>query len=101
MKLLIERSRSYACALLPMFVTAYGCDSRDQTASVDRHRFAFVSGAAAQDADRVVPPTALSGAMQPVDRAFALFAASSGLAEIEGARLVLKASRNADVRDYA
>ena len=101
MKLLLDRSRSYMRALLPLFVTANGCDSRDHTASVDLHRFAFVSSAAAQEADRVVPPTGLSGAMQPVDRAFALFAASSGLAEIDAARLVLKASKNGDVRDYA
>lgn len=89
------------CALLALFVTAYGCDSRNQKPSVERLTFAFVSSAAAQQTDRVVPPTALSGAMQPVDQAFALFAASSGLAEIEGARIVLKASKSGDVREYA
>ena len=87
-----------ACAVLP-FVS--GCDSREQKPKVERHVFAFVENAAAQQADRVVPPAALTGAMQPVDQAFALFAASSGLAEIEGARLTLRSSKSADVRDYA
>jgi putative membrane protein len=77
------------------------CDSREQKPKVARFSISFIASAAAQQADRVVPPAAISGAMQPVDEAFALFAASSGLAETEGARLVLKSSRNADVRDYA
>ena len=58
-------------------------------------------GASAQQADQVVPPAAIAGNMAAVDEAFVLFAASSGLAEIEGARLVLKTTRRADVRDYA
>ena len=49
----------------------------------------------------MIPPAAISGAMEPVDEAFARFAVSSGLAEIEGARLVLRSSNNADVREYA
>ena len=64
--------------------------------------FGVAAGAAhAQQADRVVPPAAISGVMDSVDEAFARFAASSGLAEIEGARLVLKSSKNANVREYA
>jgi putative membrane protein len=39
--------------------------------------------------------------MQPVDETFALFAASSALAEVEGARLVLKHVRRPEVRSYA
>ena len=58
-------------------------------------------GASAQQADQVVPPAAVAGNMAKVDEAFAHFAVSSGLAEIEGARLVLKTTRRADVRDYA
>jgi putative membrane protein len=92
---------SYACVACAVFPLVAGCDSSEQKPKVERHALAFVGNAAAQQADRVVPPTALSGAMQPVDRAFALFAASSGLAEIESARLTLRSSRNADVRDYA
>lgn len=55
----------------------------------------------AQEADRVVPPAAIAGAMNPVDEAFAMFIASTGAAEIEGARLVLKTSRNAGVIEFA
>ena len=62
---------------------------------------ALGSAAQAQQADSVVPPAAISGAMEPVDEAFARFAASSALAAIEGARLVLKSSANPDVREYA
>jgi putative membrane protein len=58
-------------------------------------------GASAQQSDQVVPPAAIAGNMSAVDEAFALFAASGSLAEIEGARLVLKTTRRADVRDYA
>src|SRR4051812_42747679 len=54
-----------------------------------------------QTSDLVVPPAAIAGRMQAVDEAFALYAASSGMAEMEAARLVLKSTRNADVRDYA
>ena len=63
--------------------------------------FAANGIALAQTTDLVVPPAAIAGRMQPVDEAFALYAASSGMAELEAARLVLKATRNADVRDYA
>jgi len=61
----------------------------------------FTGGARAQQSDRVVPPAAIVGAMAPVDEAFALYAASSGLAQVEGANLVLKRTRNAEVRDFA
>jgi putative membrane protein len=57
--------------------------------------------AAAQQVDRVVPPAAISGKMAPVDETFALFVASSALAQLEGARLVLGSSRNADTIDFA
>ena len=39
--------------------------------------------------------------MPPVDEAFALFAASRGLAEVAAARLVLKASPAPEIRGYA
>jgi putative membrane protein len=55
----------------------------------------------AQQTDRVVSPAAVTGAIQPVDETFALYAASSGAAQVEGARLVLKTTRNDAVRDYA
>jgi putative membrane protein len=76
------------------------CDTKQQKPKVGL-TFEVVSVAAAQQTDLVVPPAAVTGAMQPVDEAFALFAASSALAEIDGARLVLKSSKNADVRNYA
>jgi putative membrane protein len=97
----VFRASSYACVACAVLPLVSGCDSREQKPKVERHAFAFVGNAAAQQADRVIPPAALSGAMQAVDQAFALFAASSGLAEIEGARLTLRSSKNADVRDYA
>lgn len=94
---------SYGAALVYALGVALisGCDTREQKPKVESSRLALVSSAAAQQVDRVVPPAAISGAMQPVDEAFVRFAASSGLAEIEGARLVLKASKNTEVRDYA
>jgi putative membrane protein len=63
--------------------------------------FQVVGIASAQQADLVVPPAAMSGALAPVDETFALYAASSGLAEIEGAQLVLKTTRRPEVREYA
>ena len=48
----------------------------------------------------MVPPAAISGAMAPVDETFALYAASSGFAQVEGARMVLKSSRRNEVRDF-
>ncbi|HYC48476.1 MAG TPA: DUF4142 domain-containing protein [Burkholderiales bacterium] len=63
--------------------------------------FAAATAASAQQADQVVAPAAIAGKMAAVDEAFALFAASSGLAEIEGSRLVLKTTRRDEVRDYA
>jgi putative membrane protein len=97
----VFRPSSYAGLACAVLAFVYACDSREQKPKVARHAFAFVGNAVAQQADGVVPPAALSGAMQPVDQAFALFAASSGLAKIEGARLTLRSSKNADVRDYA
>jgi putative membrane protein len=55
----------------------------------------------AQQADLVVPPASMSGAMAPVDETFALTASSAGLAQIEGARLVLKKAQRSDVREFA
>ncbi len=66
------------------------------------HRTSLLVGlAVAQQADRVVPPAAIAGRMAPVDEAFALFAASSSLAQIEGARLVLKSTKDAGVVEFA
>jgi predicted outer membrane protein len=61
----------------------------------------LVRAAFAQQVDRVVPPAAIAGRMAPVDEAFVLFIASSSLAQIEGARLVLKSTKNADMTDFA
>ena len=55
----------------------------------------------AQQADQVVPPAAIAGTMAPVDEAFALYASSSGLAQIEGARLVVKSGQRSEVRELA
>jgi putative membrane protein len=63
--------------------------------------WSLVGHAAAQQADRVVPPAAIAGRMAPVDEAFALFIASSSLAQIEGARLVLRATKSADMTELA
>ena len=84
----------FACALLG------GCEEQRQQKPKVAHDWSLIPSALAQQADQVVPPAAISGAMQPVDEAFVRFAASSGLAEMEGARLVLKTTTNADVRDY-
>ena len=61
----------------------------------------LVGTAAAQQVDRVVPPAAIAGRMAPVDETFALFFASSSLAQIEGARVVLKTTKSADMTDFA
>jgi putative membrane protein len=84
----------FACALLG------GCNDVRQQKPKVAYAWSLIPNAAAQQTDQVVPPAAISGAMQPVDEAFVRFAASSGLAEMEGARLVLKTTSNADVRDY-
>ena len=57
--------------------------------------------APAQQADQVVPPAAISGAIAPVDEAFALYASSNSLAQVEGARLVLKSAQRSEVREFA
>ncbi|MDB5866928.1 MAG: hypothetical protein JWO70_4734 [Betaproteobacteria bacterium] len=89
-----------AAVVVGVLLTFTACDPRQQKPKVG-FVFELIPVAAAQQTDLVVPPAAVTGAMQPVDEAFALFAASSGLAEIDGARLVLKSSKNADVRKYA
>ena len=88
---------------LTLVVALAGCDVQQQKPKTAPLAVGFelIGSAAAQTTDLVVPPAAISGAMQPVDEAFALFAASSGLAEVEGARLVLKSSRSAEVRSFA
>jgi predicted outer membrane protein len=63
--------------------------------------WSLVAHASAQQADRVVAPAAIAGRMAPVDEAFALFVASSSLAQMEGARLVLKTTKRADVSELA
>jgi putative membrane protein len=97
---------SRAAVALALIAAFSACDSRQQKPKVAADRpfaltFDLIAPAAAQTTDLVVPPAAISGVMQPVDEAFALFAASSGAAEVEGARLVLKTSRSADVRSFA
>jgi putative membrane protein len=77
-----------------------GCDARQQKPKV-LDALDVIGSAAAQQTDLVVPPAAISGAIDPVDEAFALFAASSGIAEIDAAQLVLKGTRDRQVRDYA
>jgi putative membrane protein len=93
------RALAWFCCALTACIIATGCgDTRQQKPKVG---WSMVSIASAQQADRVVPPAAIAGVMQPVDETFALFAASSGMAELEGARFVLRTTSNADVRDYA
>lgn len=62
---------------------------------------ALNTGVHAQQNDLVVSPAAPSGAMDKVDATFALYAASSNLAQIEAARRVMGATRGTDVRDFA
>jgi putative membrane protein len=90
---------SGALAALAVAALLAGCDDRVQTPKVAGLH--IIGLAAAQQSDRVVPPAAVAGVMAPIDEAFALFIASSSLAEIEGARLVLKSSKNTDVLDFA
>ena len=96
------RRRELGCVCCVFFACALfgGCEEQRQQKPKVARDWSLIPGALAQQADQVVPPAAISGAMQPVDEAFARFAASSGLAEMEGARLVLKTTTNADVRDY-
>jgi putative membrane protein len=89
-----------AAAAAGLLLALGACDTREQKPKVSV-AFDLIPAAFAQQTDLVVPPAAMSGAMQPVDETFALFAASSGLAEIDGARLALKNSKNAEVREYA
>jgi putative membrane protein len=85
-----------------MLAVLAACDTREQRPKTGESlRWSLVGMALAQEADRVVPPGAVSGTISKVDETFALYAASSGLAEIEGAQLVVKTSGRAEVRDYA
>src|SRR5687768_17614 len=89
-----------ACAVLAALALVAGCDQRQQKPKTSLS-FYVIPSAGAQTTDLVVPPTAVSGAMQPIDETFALFAASSGLAEVEAARLVLKSEKRSEIRSYA
>ena len=90
-----------ACAALAALALVAGCDQRQQKPKTSSASFEVIRSAGAQTTDLVVPPTAVSGAMQPIDETFALFAASSGLAEVEAARLVLKSEKRSEIRSYA
>lgn len=94
------RAAGRACVVLAAIAATAACDVRPQKPKTAMP-FDIIAAASAQTTDLVVPPAAISGAMQPVDEAFALFAASSGLAEVEAARLVLKGNARPDIRSYA
>jgi putative membrane protein len=99
---LVRRTPGRLAALLVAVAVCGGCDTREQKPrTAESWRVSVIGVAAAQEADRVVPPAAVSGAISRMDETFALYAASSGLAEIEGAQLVLKMTSRAEVRDYA
>jgi putative membrane protein len=94
--------RARICAGLAAAAMLVACDAREQKPKVGQSiSFTPFGAAHAQQADQVVPPAAISGAMAPMDEAFALFAASSNLAMLDGARLVLKSTKRSEVRDYA
>jgi putative membrane protein len=102
----MTRKASRAAVALGAIAAFAACDPQHQKPKVAADRvfelgFDLIGHAGAQTTDLVVPPAAISGAMQPVDEAFALFAASSGMAEVEGGRLVLKTSKSAEVRSFA
>src|SRR5687768_15420863 len=90
-----------ACVVLAAVTLVAGCDQRQQKPKTSSMSFGVIASAGAQTTDLVVPPTAVSGAMQPIDETFALFAASSGLAEVEAARLVLKSEKRSEIRAFA
>jgi hypothetical protein len=82
-----RRASAAAIALAALALTTACDETRPQKPKV----ISLIPEAVAQTTDLVVSPAAVSGAaMQPVDEAFALFAASSSLAEVEAARLALK-----------
>jgi putative membrane protein len=95
------RAAGRAGVVLAAIAATAACDVRPQKPKTPAMPFDIIAAASAQTTDLVVPPAAISGAMQPVDEAFALFAASSGLAEIEAARLVLKGNARPEIRSYA
>lgn len=88
-----------AAAAAATIVSIAACDTREPKPKVAAAL--GISSAHAQQSDLVVPPEAITGAMAPVDEAFARFAASGNVAQVEAARLVLKATRSEDVRGYA
>jgi putative membrane protein len=98
----VGRTLCSLSALVVALSVLGGCDTREQKPKTgESWRLLPVGRALAQEVDRVVPPAAVSGTISKVDETFALYAASSGLAEIEGAQLVLKTTGRADVRNYA
>jgi putative membrane protein len=99
----VEAGRVRAvCVAVAAGLLFAGCDNRARhSAAVDLSGIGLIGLASAQQIDLVVPPAAISGTIAKIDEAFALYAASSGLAEIEGAQLVLKSTTRAEVRDYA
>jgi len=94
------RIRSYTlCTAAASFLLLAACDNSEKKPK-DSERWP-IGAAHAQQTDNVVPPAAITGRMAPLDEAFALVAASNDLAQIEAARLALKAARSEDVRDFA
>ena len=90
------------CGVWVIAAMVGGCDTREQKPKTETAwRLELIGRAAAQQSDLVVPPGSITGAMAKVDEAFALFAASSGLAEIEGAQLVVRTTGRPEIRDYA
>lgn len=97
-----RRTLGRLSVLLVALAVVGGCDTREKRPKTgESSPISLVGTAMAQEADRVVPPGAVSGTISKVDETFALYAASSGLAEIEGAQLVLKSTARAEVRNYA
>jgi putative membrane protein len=97
------RAASAVCTVAAAAAFLAACDNREQQKPkvAGFEITGLIASASAQQVDRVVPPAAISGKLAPVDEAFALYAASSGLAEIEGAQLVLKSTKRNELRDYA
>jgi putative membrane protein len=94
------RIRSYAlCTAAASLLLLAACENRAQKPKVAA--LWPIGAAHAQQTDNVVPPAAITGRMAPLDEAFAHVAASNDLAQIEAARLALKAARSEDVRDFA
>lgn len=96
-----RKARSIKAASGAAAVAALLAGGLESWSSGQPHSFSLIGTVAAQQVDLVVPPAAISGRLAPVDEAFALYAASSGMAALEGARLVLKTTRRSEVAEYA